>query len=118
MDNELQLDEELHQKIKVHCAQGNDLANAQRFEDAIAEYNKAWLLIPDPKNDWEAATWVLAVIADSTYLGGYTTTVREAIEYGMTCPGAIGNPSMHLRYGQILFDVNERDRADDELMRA
>jgi len=118
MGKELELADELHQKIKVHCAQGDSLAEARKFEDAIAEYHKAWRLIPDPKNDWEAATWVLAAIADSAYLGGYATTAREAIEYGMTCPGAIGNPFMHLRFGQILFDNNEKDRAADELMRA
>lgn len=81
MDQELELGEELHQKIKAHCAQGDVLAEAQRFEDAIAEYNKAWLLIPEPKKDWNAATWILAAIADSAYLGGYATTAREALEY-------------------------------------
>ena len=118
MNKELKLDDELHQRIKRHCALGDSLAGARKFEDAIAEYNKAWLLIPDPKNDWEAATWVLAAIADSAYLGGYATTARQAIEYGMTCPGALGNPFMHVRFGQILFDNNETDRAADELIRA
>jgi hypothetical protein len=118
MKNDLELDEELHQKIKLNCAQGDKLAEATKFEDAIAEYNKAWLLIPDPKNEWEAATWVLAAVTDAAYLGGYATTAREAIEYGMTCPGALGNPFMHMRFGQILFDNNETDHAADELMRA
>ena len=118
MHNELELSEALHQKIKAHCAQGDGMADARRFEDAIAEYNKAWVLIPEPKNNWHAATWVLAAIADSAYLGGYATTAREAIEYGMSCPGAVGNPFMHLRFGQILLDANEKDCAADELMRA
>jgi hypothetical protein len=36
----------------------------------------------------------------------------------MTCPGAIGNPFLHLRRGQILLDQGENDAAADELMRA
>jgi hypothetical protein len=108
----------LYQAVKLHCAEGDGLASVRKFEKAITEYNKAWLLIPDPKNDWEAATWVLAAIADAAFLGGHATTAREAIEYGMTCPGALGNPFMHLRFGQILFENNEIDRAADELMRA
>jgi hypothetical protein len=68
MKNDLELDEELHQKIKLNCAQRDKLAEATKFEDAIAEYNKAWLLIPDPKNEWEAATWVLAAVTDAAYL--------------------------------------------------
>lgn len=118
MSDRLELDRRLYDEIKIHCAQGDELAEEQKFKEAIVEYNKAWELVPDPKNDWEASTWVLAAIADSAFLAGYLTTAREAIEYGMTCPGAIGNPFMHLRYGQILFDVNEKNRAADELMRA
>jgi len=118
MNQELELDEQTHQMIKAHCARGDSLAEVRNFEDAIAAYNEAWRLIPAPQNDWDAATWVLAAIADSAYLGGDITTAREAIEYGMTCPGALGNPFMHLRFGQILLDSNEKDRAADELMRA
>jgi hypothetical protein len=118
MHKDLELSEAIHQRIEAHCAEGDKMAEARRFEDAIAEYNKAWILVPEPKNDWHAATWVLAAIADAAYLNGYATTAREAIEYGMTCPGAVGNPFMHLRFGQILLDANEQDRAADELMRA
>ena len=118
MSTDLQIDDVVHAKIKAHCARGDNLANAAKFEEAIAAYSEAWALIPEPQNDWEASTWVLAAIADSAYLGGYATTAREAIEYGMTCPGALGNPFMHLRFGQILFDSDEKDRAADELMRA
>jgi hypothetical protein len=50
--------------------------------------------------------------------GGYATTAREAIEYGMTCPAAIGNPFMHLRFGQILYDSSETDHGADALIRA
>lgn len=116
MTNDLELPEHVHEQIKLHCAKGDGLADEKNFEAAIAEYNKGWSLIPEPKNDWESATWVLAAIADAAYLGGYLTSAREAITYGMTCPGAVGNPFMHLRHGQILFDSGENDGAADELM--
>jgi hypothetical protein len=114
----LELDAKLHSAIEELCSNGDKFADAQVFESAIAEYNKAWELIPDPKNNWEASTWVLAAIADSAFFAGYKTTAREALEYAMTCPGAIGNPFLHLRYGQVLFDVSELDISADELMRA
>jgi len=118
MNNELELSENLHAEIKEFCAHGDVLAEAGQFKEAIGAYNSAWKLIPEPKNQWEAATWVLAAIADAAFLGGFLQSAREAIEYGMTCPGAIGNPFMHLRFGQILLGLGERDRAADELMRA
>lgn len=61
---------------------------------------------------------MLAAIADTAYLDGDYVNARSALEYGMSCPGAIGNPFMHLRLGQILYKVNELERAADELMRA
>jgi len=102
-----ELDAAVHEQIKAHCAAGDKLAEARAFEGAIAEYNKAWSLVPDPANDWEASTWILAAIADAAFLGGYLTSAREALQYAMTCPGAIGNPFLHLRFGQVLFDSGE-----------
>ena len=51
MHNDLELSEAIHQRIEAHCAKGDKMAEARRFEDAIAEYNKAWMLTPEPKND-------------------------------------------------------------------
>lgn len=36
----------------------------------------------------------------------------------MTCPGAVGNPFLHLRLGQVLLDLGDEAGAADELMRA
>jgi tetratricopeptide (TPR) repeat protein len=113
-----ELDPAIHEAIKTHSARGDELAAARAFEKAIAEYNKAWALVPTPKNDWNASTWILAAIADAAFLSGYKTSAREALQYAMTCPGALGNPFLHLRYGQVLLDAGEPDAAADELMRA
>lgn len=113
-----ELDTTTLEQIKALCANGDELAKKNVFEAAVAEYNKAWALVPDPKNDWNASTWILAAIADACFLGGYKTSAMEALRYVMTCPGAVGNPFLHLRYGQVLFDAGEADQAADELMRA
>ena len=36
----------------------------------------------------------------------------------MWCPGALGNPFLHLRLGQCQFELGGLDRAADELDRA
>ena len=113
-----ELETELYEKIKELCGVGDQSAESGRYEDAIAKYNSAWVLVPEPKNEWEASTWILAAIADSCFLSGYKTSAREALQYAMTCPGGIGNPFLHLRLGQILLDEGQQDRAADELMRA
>jgi len=114
----IELSPTVHEAIQHFCADGDALAAARRYEEAIAEYNRAWEIVPEPKNRWNASTWILAAIADAAFLAGYNTSAREALEYAMTCPDAVGNPFLHLRLGQILFDSEEHDRAAEELMRA
>jgi hypothetical protein len=106
---------ELHSAIVELCSAGDHLAETQQFEDAIGKYNAAWEMVPAPKTEWNASTWVLAAIADACFLGGFKTSAREALEYAMHCPGGIGNPFLHLRLGQVLLDTGEQDRAVDEL---
>jgi hypothetical protein len=43
-----ELDANLHAKITQHCADGDVLANQGKHEDAVTEFNKAWILVPDP----------------------------------------------------------------------
>jgi hypothetical protein len=43
---------------------------------------------------------------------------RKALEFALHCPGAIGNPFLHLLFGQVLLETGDPDWAADELMRA
>lgn len=114
----LELPSTIHDAIQHFCSDGDALASAGRYEDAIREYNRAWEIVPEPKSQWNASTWVLAAIGDAAFLADYKTSAKEALEYAMVCPEAVGNPFLHLRLGQVLFDMGEHDRAADELMRA
>lgn len=116
--DQMELDPKTHEAINGFCATGDKLAEAGSYESAIGEYNRAFAMVPEPKSDWNASTWILAAIADSCFLAGYNTSAREALQYAMTCPGAVGNPFLHLRYGQVLLNADESDQAADELMRA
>jgi tetratricopeptide (TPR) repeat protein len=117
-DTPVELPTNVMQSIEQLCTEGDALASAGRFEDAVESYNAALELVPEPKNDWNASTWILAAIGDACFLGGYRTSAREAFEYAMSCPDAVGNPFLHLRLGQILLDAGEEDAAADNLVRA
>lgn len=118
MSEASELPSTVHTQIEALCAEGDRLAGQQMFEDAVARYNAAWQLVPDPKANWNASTWVLAAIGDACFLGGFQTSAREALEYAMHCPNGVGNPFLHLRLGQVLYDAGEQERAADELARA
>ena len=114
----MELDTALHERITRHCADGDAHAGVGRFREALHEYHHAWKLVPEPKKHWNASTWILGAIGDAAFLGGWARSAQDALEYAMHCPDAIGNPFLHLRLGQVLFDAGEHDRAADELMRA
>ena len=118
MSEGLVLDDPLQEVISLHCRNGDGLAAEGRGEEAVAEYNKAWMLVPEPRNAWEASAWILAAIADCCFLLGKWNPARNALDYAMTCPGAIGNPFLHLRRGQVLFEQDEAKAAANGLMRA
>lgn len=105
-------------EIQRLCAAGDALAERKNFAAAIPTYWEAWDRLPEPKLEWEAATWVLAAIGDANFLGGDFVAGRDNLGTAMRCPGAIGNPFLHLRLGQCQFELGERDRAADELLRA
>jgi tetratricopeptide (TPR) repeat protein len=108
----------LHAEIQRLSATGDVSASARRFEEAIGHYKAAWALIPEPKTDWNASTWLLAAIGDAAFLGGYKGSALEALRFAMHCPDGTGNPFLHLRLGQVLFDQGDHDAAADELARA
>lgn len=114
----LELDDRTHDAVMAYCAEGDRLAELQHWRQALIEYAKAWKLLPEPKDAWEASTWVLAAIADSCFFLGDFTEARKALEAAMHAPGGLGNPFMHLRLGQCKFELGEEAGAADELTRA
>lgn len=113
-----ELSEEDLAEIQRLCAAGDELAARGNYAEAIPTYWAAWDYLPEPKFEWEAATWVLAAIGDANFRGGDFVAGCDNLGNAMRCPGAIGNPFLHLRLGQCQFEIGEKDRAADELLRA
>jgi len=113
-----ELDDATYDQITDLSEAGNERADAGDLDGALALFRQAWDLVPEPKQDWEAATWILAAIGDVSFLKGDFTKTRDALQFAMHCPDAIGNPFLHLRLGQAQLELGDEDRAADELMRA
>src|SRR5579862_2093200 len=95
-----ELPSDLHSKIVDLCDIGDNLSNNQEHDSALRQYNKAWELLPDPKHDWEAATWVLSAMGDCCFFKGEFVESLRYFSEAMRCPNAIGNPFIHLRLGE------------------
>lgn len=112
------LPEKIHAEVKKLSARADQLAKAGNFGDAILLYWDAWDLLPEPKQDWSAALWLLTAIGDANFLNKDYVACRDNLSFAMRVPGAVGNPFLHLRLGQCQFELGNMDRAADELARA
>jgi tetratricopeptide (TPR) repeat protein len=112
------LPDEVHEKITVHCSKGDDLVANGDLATAATEYQKAWALLPEPREEWEAATWIMTALGDTYYMRRDFCSARESFRKAMECPNGIGNPFLHLRLGQCAVEIGDTARAADELARA
>ena len=114
----MELSDALHERITQLSFEGDELADMGRCREAVAKYLQALELVPEPKTDWEAATWLLVAIGDANFHSKHYEPARAALRDAMHCPGAFGNPFIHLRLGQSLFELGDIAHASDELARA
>lgn len=113
-----ELSDELHAEVQRLGALGDQYSEAARYPEALSSYWAAWDLLPEPKTNWDAATWILAAIGDANFSNGDYAAGRDNLANAMHCPDAVGNTFLHLRLGQCLLELQDLDRAADELMRA
>ena len=109
---------DIYRQVKARCAAGDRRCEAEEYAQALSEFENALKLLPPPVERWEAAIWILTAIGDAHYSMGEFEKARAALTGAMRCPGALGNPFIHLRLGESLFELGNHDRAMDELRRA
>ncbi|WP_375547044.1 zinc ribbon domain-containing protein, partial [Paenibacillus sp.] len=49
---------DLENEIVSVVETGNKLAEKNKHEDALVYYEQAWSCIPEPKKEWEIASWI------------------------------------------------------------
>jgi tetratricopeptide (TPR) repeat protein len=118
MAGEHELDEATHARLTSICTEGNVLAEAGDLDGALKMYQRALEIVPEPIHQWEATTWLFTALGDVLFLQRRYAQARDFLAEAMHCPGAIGNPFIHLRLGQTQYELQEHDRAKDELARA
>lgn len=110
-----ELDDSLKARIDSLSEQGNELQEIEEWDAAIAKFEEALSLVPDPLYAHEASTWLFVAIGDVAFESGQYERAQEAFRQAVLCPGAIGNPFVHLRRGQTYFELGNMKKAEDEL---
>jgi len=112
------LPKKTHEAIEKLSEEGNQLASAGRYTEAMGRYWAAFDLVPEPQTDWEATTWLISSIGDMLFQQREFTKARDAFQDAVRCPGGLGNPFIHLRLGQAYYELGDKAQAGDELTRA
>lgn len=114
----MELDDATYNQLQKLTDSANSLIDRERYEQAIGKLNKALELLPEPKNDWEASTWINATIGDAHYLRQDYESAKEALFDALNGPDGQTNAFIHLRLGQVLFELDESEQAVEHLLRA
>lgn len=112
------LENSIHEMITRLCEEGDAFVTSGDFVSALPKYDQAWQHLPQPKEDWDAATWILSAIGDAHFLIGDFQNCARAFDKAVRCPGGLGNPFVHLRLGESMLELGDIERAKDELTRA
>lgn len=114
----MELDEAIYDRVAELSERGNVLMRRKRYADAISTFEEGLELLPAPKEQWEAWTWLSASIGDACYLQSDYDKAGRWFNEALKGPDGLGNPFLHLRLGQIARRRGDESRAVDELLRA
>ena len=109
------LPDELRQMIDKLCQKGDQFAQIDQLDDALDQFEAAWELLPNPRNQWPAATWILMAAGDVHFERRDFVAACETLEQALEMPDGESNPFIWLRLGQSLFEVGDLNAAADAL---
>jgi tetratricopeptide (TPR) repeat protein len=105
------LPQDICQMIDALCQKGDQFAQIDQQDDALDQYEAAWELLPAPKNQWPAATWILMAVGDVYFEKHDFVSAAAALRESLRCPDGDTNPFILLRLGQCLFELGDYDGA-------
>ncbi|MCW3468027.1 tetratricopeptide repeat protein [Chitinophaga nivalis] len=115
---EEELPDEVYQQIELLSEEGNELADDDNYDGAIEKFNTALQLVPEPKHQWEASTWLYASLGDMYFFKGDFKTAATHFFDALNCPDALGNGFIHLRLGEALYELKQEEKSLEHLLRA
>ncbi len=114
----MELDDTIHDQVTALSEKGDSFIEEGNHVDAIKKYKSALDLLPAPKNQWEAGTWLYVAIGDAFFFADNYQATYDAFMDALNCPDATDNPFIHLRIGQALYHQNNETGAVDSLLKA
>ena len=114
----MELDEKTYGRILKKCNAGDALMDKGKYKKALAEYEAALKLLPEPVYIWEAATWIYTALGDAYF---YLADYSKGLDYFMEaqkCADGLGNPFILARIGECFFETGNMEKAKEYLIQA
>ena len=113
-----QLDDVVYGRLSELSELANDLLNANDAISAIELLLGALNLLPNPKNNWEAYTWINGSLGEAYFILKDYSRAKEVLFDALNGPDGWENPFILLRLGESLYEMGEKDAASQYLARA
>ena len=113
-----QLPNELSQLVDGLCRKGDQFAGMEQYDDAIEKYGQAWDLLPEPRDQWSAATWILLSVGDAHFRMKEYAEAADLLVDTLDFPDGETNPFLYLRLGQSLLELGQLNDAANALEEA
>lgn len=114
----MELTDKVYSKILSFGKQGEALSETGNFTEAIVKYKNALQLVPNPKYEWEASTWIYSALGDTYYLNNQFSDALTFLFETLKCPNGLKNPFIFLRIGECFYELDNNDKAKEYLLQA
>lgn len=113
------LPESERRQLEQLLAEARKDTEAGRLDDAGQKLSQAIRRIPESViEELELTTQLISAMGDVLFRRKEYDKALDALTDAVGLPGGLGEPFIHLRLGQVQFDLNDLERAGDELARA
>ena len=113
------LEPELKEKVVPLCQKGIEQAEIERYEASNRTFSKVYVLLPEPKPEWKAYTWLIASMADNHYeLKEHQKAMDYFNEAVQLDEAYQSNAFVKMRIGQCLLELGNSSEAEVKLKSA
>lgn len=107
-----ELTDEQQDLMDEYCEKGNEEMEEEHFNVAASWFKKAYAILPDPKEDWEATGYITASLGDALFSAGdFKGALEQLLIANEFYSGETSNPFVLLRLGETYFELGDEDKA-------
>jgi len=110
---ETRLSAETFAEIDRLANAGQRLLSEGDPDGAFEAFFTALGMLPVPHTVWNASGWLLVAMGTTAIRAGAFKDALEPLRDAMQCPGTVGNPWVHLLFGQVRFELGDPQAAED-----